>query len=104
MGYKSIGPGGTFPATTERMERELRMELYLCLVLLGADSMLLGALASWRDGTDERDVIADLRNWNEAKRLEMKEWLPTMTGSELEAVQERIRQYEDARAALKQAA
>jgi hypothetical protein len=86
------------------MQRDLRMELYLCLLLHGADPMLLGALASWRDGVDEGDVLADLRNWNEAKVLEMKEWLPTMTGSELEAVQERIRQYEEAREALKQAA
>jgi hypothetical protein len=86
------------------MERDLRMELYLCLLLLGADPILRGALASWRDGTDERDVLADLRNWNEAKLLELKEWLPTMTGGELEAVQGRLRQYEEAREALKQAA
>jgi hypothetical protein len=86
------------------MERDLRMELYLCLLLLGADPILLGALASWRDGTDDRDVLADLRNWNEAKLLELKEWLPTMTASELESVQDRIRQYEAAREALKQAA
>jgi hypothetical protein len=86
------------------MERDVRMELYLSLLLLGADPMLLAALAAWRDGTDEKDVLADLRNWNEAKLLEMKEWLPTMTGAELEAAQERIRQYEDARQALAQAA
>jgi hypothetical protein len=86
------------------MERDLRMELYLSLVLLGADSILLGALASWRDGLEDKDVLADLRNWNEAKLLEMKEWLPTMTGSELDTVQARLRQYEDARLALKQAA
>ena len=86
------------------MERDLRMELYLSLILLGADSILLGALASWRDGLDDKDVLADLRNWNEAKLLEMKEWLPTMTGSESDTVQGRVRRYEDARLALKQAA
>ena len=86
------------------MERDLRLELYLSLLLLGADPMLLSALEAWRDGTEEKDVLADLRNWNEAKLLEMKEWLPTMTGSELEAVQERIRQYEAARESLGQAA
>jgi hypothetical protein len=85
------------------MERDLRMELYLSLLLLGADSMLLAAVAAWRDGADDKDVLADLANWNEAKLLEMKEWLPTMTGAELEAAQERIRQYEDARQALAQA-
>ena len=48
--------------------------------------------------------IADLRNWNEAKLLELKEWLSTMTEGEVEAVQQRIRQYEEARGALRQAA
>ena len=85
------------------MERELRLELYLSLLLLGADPILLGALETWRDGAGDKEVLADLRNWNEAKLLEMKEWLPTMTGAELEAAQERIRQYEDARQALAQA-
>jgi CHASE3 domain sensor protein len=86
------------------MKHDLRLELYLSLLLLGAEPMLLSALAAWRDGTDEKDVLADLANWNEAKLAEMKEWLPTMTGSELEAAQERIRQYETARESLKQAA
>ena len=86
------------------MDRDLRLELYLSLLLLGADPMLLGALAAWRDGTEEKDFVADVRNWNEAKLLEMKEWLPTMSGSELESAQERIQQYETARESLKQAA
>jgi hypothetical protein len=86
------------------MESDLRLELYLSFVLLGADSILLGALATWRDGADDKDVLADIRNWNEAKRLELKEWLATMSGAELEAARSRIRQYEDARAALKKAA
>lgn len=78
------------------MDRKLRDELYLSFLLLGADAMLLGTL----DNADARDLLADLRNWNEAKLLEMKEWLPSMSGSRLEAVEERIRQYE----ALKKAA
>lgn len=87
-----------------RMDRELRQELYLSLLLLGADALLLGALETWREGADEEDVLADVRNWNEAKRLEMKEWLATMGGTELEQARSRIRQYEDARRTLKQAA
>jgi hypothetical protein len=86
------------------MNPDLRTELYLALLLLGADSILLGAVAAWREGAGEKEVLADLSNWNQAKLLEMKEWLSTMTGSELEAAQERIRQYEEAREALKQAA
>jgi hypothetical protein len=86
------------------MNRELRLELYLALVLLGADQMLLGALEAWREGADDRDVVADLRNWNEAKRLEIEEWVATLTESELQSVQQRIRHYEEARQALKRAA
>ena len=82
------------------MDREIRRELYLSLLLLGADSMLLGAL----EGDGEQDLLAELRNWNEAKVLEMEEWLSTMTGAELEAAQQRIRQYREARATLKKAA
>ena len=87
------------------MEPELRRELYLCALLLGADPILLGALEAWRDGrAGDKDILADLANWNEAKRLEMKEWLATMTGAELEAAQARIRHYEEARTALRKAA
>jgi hypothetical protein len=86
------------------MQSDLRMELYLSLVLLGADEMLLASLAAWRDGADDEALVADLANWNEAKMLEMKEWLATMSGEELEAARERIRHYEEARGALSQAA
>lgn len=85
------------------IERDMRSELYRSLVLLGADSMLLASAASWANGARDEEVLADLSNWNEAKLLEMKEWLPTMTGREFEAVQEQIRQYEQARAARRQA-
>ena len=82
------------------MDRDVRMELYLALLLLGADEMLLGSLAAWRDDAENNEaLVADLANWNEAKVLEMKEWLATMTGEELEAARERIRQYEEVRAA-----
>jgi hypothetical protein len=86
------------------MDRDVRLELYLSLVLLGADPILRGALEAWGEGDDEHDLLADLRNWNEAKVLEMKEWLATMSGAELEAARERIRQYEEAREALRQEA
>ena len=73
------------------MAPDLRRELYRSLLLLGADPMLLGALES----ADDKDLLTDVHNWNEAKLLELKEWLSSMSGAELDAVQERIRQYEE---------
>ena len=86
------------------MRPDLRLELYLALLLLGADEILLASLAAWREAADDDALVADLANWNEAKVLEMKEWLATMTGGELDAARERIRRYEQARVALRQAA
>ena len=86
------------------MQPDLRLELYLALLLLGADEILLASLAAWRERTDDDALVADLANWNEAKVLEMKEWLSTMTGEELDAARERIRRYERARTVLRQAA
>ena len=86
------------------MQSELRLELHLALLLLGADEVLLGSLAAWRDGAADEALVADLANWNEAKVLGMKEWLATMSGEDLEAARERIRLYEQARRTLKQAA
>ena len=78
---------------------DLKGELYLTLVLLGADELLLRTFESWSDGTtDERAVLDDVRNWNEAKMLEIKEWLPTLSGETLERAQAQLRLYEQARA------
>lgn len=82
------------------MEPELRRELYLSMLLLGADPMLLGSIES----TEDKDLAAELHNWNEAKLAELKEWLPTMDGEQLEAAQQRIAQYEGQRRILKKAA
>jgi hypothetical protein len=79
------------------LDRQLRDEIYRSMALLGADELLLAAMASWRDGVPERDILADLRNWNEAKLLELKEWLPSMTGPESKATAERVEQYEATR-------
>ena len=82
------------------MDPNLRQELRLTLLLLGADPMLLGAI----DAVGDRELIADLRNWNEAKLAELQEWLPTMSGEELETTRQRIEQYESQRRSLKEAA
>jgi hypothetical protein len=82
------------------MEGEVRTEIYLALLLLGADPMLLGAIESMED----KELLADLRNWNEAKLLELKEWLPTMSSEQAQAVQQRLAAYESLRQSLKKAA
>ena len=82
------------------MDREIRQELYLTLLLLGADAMLLGAV----ERMDDKELLVDLHNWNEARLAELKEWLPTMSGEQLEDAQRRIAQYESQRRSLKLAA
>jgi hypothetical protein len=82
------------------MDPETRQELYLSLLLLGADALLLGAVERTGDG----ELRVDLRNWNEARLAELKEWLPTMSGAPLEDAQRRIAQYEAQRRSLKLAA
>jgi hypothetical protein len=82
------------------MDREIRQELYLSLLLLGADPLLLGAV----ERMDDRELLVDLRNWNEAKLAELKEWLPTMSGAQLEDAQRRVELYEAQRRSLKLAA
>jgi hypothetical protein len=76
------------------LDCELRNQIYRAMVLLGADELLLGAVASWREGIPEPEVLADLRNWNEAKLLELKEWLPSMAGPELRQAERQVEQYE----------
>jgi len=78
------------------LDRAVRRELYLTLLLLGAEPMLLASVAAWRD-MEDRETLKDLRNWNEAKLLELREWLSTLTEHEAETVRERMRQYEEAR-------
>src|ERR1051325_870581 len=63
-----------------------------------------GARRRGGGGADDKAVVADLSNWNEAKVLEMKEWLATMAGEELDAARERVRRYEETRTALRQTA
>ena len=82
------------------MDRDIRQELYLSLLLLGADPILLGAV----ERVDDKELLVDLHNWNEARIAELKEWLPTMSGEQLEDAQRRIAQYESQRRSLKLAA
>jgi len=53
-------------------DREIVSELYRALVLLGADSGLLGIVGSWRSNLPAKDVLCGLRTWNESSAEEIK--------------------------------
>lgn len=82
----------------DHTDAAIREELYLAFLLLRADAVLLSTIRSWGAGLNDAEALGELRNWNEAKLLELKEWLPSMSENDLGVVQEQIRQYEDARA------
>ena len=83
-------------AQAMQAREDLKTELYRTLVLVGADPILLGAIKSWCAGAGDEEILADLRNWNEAKVLELKEWMPSLDVPALQAAQEHIRHYEEA--------
>jgi hypothetical protein len=45
-------------------QRRIVEELYCSLVLLGADSSLLGTVGSWGDCLPEEEVLSGLEMWN----------------------------------------
>lgn len=53
--------------------RQIVIELYRSLVLLGADNGLLGTIGSWGDSLSESDVLSGIRTWNEATLREVRE-------------------------------
>jgi hypothetical protein len=55
------------------VNREIVGELYRSLVLLGAESDLLGTVGSWGDSLPDEDVLANLQGWNEATLKEIKQ-------------------------------
>ncbi len=44
--------------------RKIVLELYRSLVLLGAESDLLGTVGSWGDALPDEDVLAGIQQWN----------------------------------------
>jgi len=55
------------------MERQIILELYRSLVLLGADFKLLSAVGSWKDSLPDEDVLKNIQGWNIATLNELKE-------------------------------
>lgn len=75
---------------------EIKAEIYRTLLLLHPDPILVKTIESWCAGADDAAVLTELRNWNEAKSLEMEEWLPTLTGRDHDAVQSKLDEYRKA--------
>ena len=76
--------------------KELKTEIYRMVLLLHPDPILERTLETWCAGATDEEVLAELRNWNEAKFLEMQEWLTTLDGRDLEAVQSKLAEYRKA--------
>jgi hypothetical protein len=55
------------------MERQIILEIYRSLVLLGADFKLLSAIGSWKDSLPDNDVLQNVKGWNMATLSELKE-------------------------------
>jgi hypothetical protein len=51
---------------------EIVSELYRTLVLLGAESDILGTVGSWGDSLPDESVLSGLRVWNEATLGQIK--------------------------------
>ena len=58
---------------SQPVNHEIVSEIYHALVLLGAESDLLGTVGSWGDSLCEEDVLYGLRCWNEAALKEIKQ-------------------------------
>jgi hypothetical protein len=54
-------------------DRAIILEVYRAFVLLGAKSDLLGTIGSWEESLPDADVLANLKGWNEATFLELKD-------------------------------
>jgi hypothetical protein len=55
------------------MDRQIILELYRSLVLLGADFNLLSTIGSWKDSLPNNIVLYDIKRWNETTLSELKE-------------------------------
>lgn len=76
---------------------DIQSELFRTLTLLHPDPILMRTLESWCAGAPDAEIAQGLRNWNEAKYLELQEWMPTLSGQDLEAVQRKLAAYEETR-------
>jgi hypothetical protein len=83
---------------------EIKSEIHRTVLLLHPDPILRGVLESWCAGAKDEEVLVDLKNWNEAKSLEMHEWLTTLTGKELDAVERKLGEYQASKAPERKAA
>jgi hypothetical protein len=62
-------------------QREIIAEICRALLLLGAESDLLGTVGSWGDSLPESVVLDDLRSWNEETTKELTDRISQMRTS-----------------------
>jgi len=53
--------------------QEIVQELYRTLILLGAESDVLGVVGSWGNSLPEEDVLASLKAWNLATQNKLSQ-------------------------------
>jgi hypothetical protein len=53
-------------------QQEIIGEIYRALVLLGADSELLGTVGSWKDSLPGNLVLSGLKTWNQGNLEKIK--------------------------------
>lgn len=58
--------------TEKATDREVILEIYGALVLLGAESDLLGVIGSWKSDLSNDHVVGSLRAWSFSARDRIK--------------------------------
>ena len=58
---------------TNQPNQEIVQELYRTLILLGAESDVLGVVGSWGNSLPEEDVLASLKAWNLATQNKLSQ-------------------------------
>ena len=61
----------------EKLDYDIRNEIYISLCLLGADSNILSVVGSWNETMPSEDLLGMMRTYNEEIRDNLKMVLDT---------------------------
>ena len=70
----------------DALNREIVLEVYHSLALLGADFKILCAIGSWGSSLPDHDVLSEIRAWNSATMQDLKERIEYYETSPLHCV------------------